>query len=51
MDRIISFSIPPTDTASKEEVQKLKDHCAKTGTNFSFLILRAIRMLNKELKL
>ena len=51
MDRIILFFIPSIDIQSKEEVQKFKDHCVKIGTNFSFLILRAVRMLNKELKL
>lgn len=49
--RVISFSVPPGDTKSRQEVQKLKDYCSKTGTNFSFLVIKAIVQQNKELNL
>lgn len=51
MDRIVSFSIASTDTKNKDEVLKLKKYCKETGTNFSYLILKAITKLNKELDL
>lgn len=51
MDRVISFSIPPTDIKSKEEIDKLKKHCKKNGINFSHLVVKAIIQLNKDLKL
>ncbi len=50
MDRVISFSVSPTDTKGRKEVKKLKDHCKKTGISFSYLILKAITNLNKEIK-
>ena len=51
MDRVISFSVAPTDTKSKKEIKKLKTYCKKTGISFSYLVLKAIANLNKELKL
>jgi len=50
-NKIISFSIPPADRESHDNVAKLKKHCKKTGMNFSFLMLKAIKQLNKDLKL
>lgn len=51
MERIQSFSIQPGDKKAYEEIQKLKDYSKKTGISFSFLILKAIVLLNKDLKL
>lgn len=50
-NKIISFSILPSDTNGLKQVDKLKKHSKKTGTSFSFLVLKAISNLNKEMKL
>lgn len=51
MSRIISFSVTPTDKEAKEEVRKLKLYCDKSGIKFSYMMIKAIRKLNKELNL
>lgn len=51
MDNIVSFSMKPSDTEARKQVNKLKKHCEKTGISFSYLVLTAIKNLNKELKL
>lgn len=51
MDRVISFSVAPSDKEGIAQVSKLKQHCKKTGISFSFLVLKAITNINKELKL
>lgn len=52
MDRIIvTFSILPADAKGKKEVEKLKKYSKKTGISFSFLMLKALTELNKELNL
>lgn len=51
MDRVISFSVAPTDKKGALQIKKLKEHSKKTGISFSFLVLRAITNLNKELNL
>lgn len=49
-DRIQSFSIRPTDTPALVELQNLRDYAKTTGICFSFLVIKAITMLNKELQ-
>ncbi len=51
MDRVVSFSVQPTDRQAKENIKKLKSYCDKTGVSFSFLMLKAIAQLNKDLGL
>lgn len=51
IDRVVSFSIPPADLEARSQVKKLKDHCDKTGMNFSHLVIKAIKALNVELGL
>jgi hypothetical protein len=51
MDRVVSFSIKPTDKVGQDNVRILKDYAEDTGISFSFLILAAITKKNEELKL
>lgn len=51
MDRIQSFSLQPGDKNAYEQLSKLKQHSKKTGISFSYLVIKAITLLNKELKL
>lgn len=50
-DRVVSFSVKPSDSEGWNEVAKLKAHCARTGISFSYFMLQATKKLNKELKL
>jgi hypothetical protein len=50
-DRVISFSIKPTNSEALLELSKLKSHAQKTGVSFSFFMLRGIKLINKELNL
>jgi len=50
-NRIISFSVQPTDIEAGKEIKKLKEYCKKKGITFSFMIIKAIVKLNKDLKL
>lgn len=50
-DRVISFSIKPTDTLGAEDVRLLREHAKETGVSFSYLILAAINKKNEELQL
>lgn len=50
-NRITSFSVPPDDLEAVLEVEKLKAYCKKTGINFSHLMIKAIKQINKDLKL
>jgi len=50
-DRVVSFSIKPTDIDAIAELNKLKAHSKKTGISFSFFMIRALNKMNKELKL
>lgn len=49
--KVFSFSVKPENKDALAEVSKLKEHAEKTGTNFSFFIIQAIKRLNQELKL
>lgn len=49
--KVFSFSVKPEDKNAIAEVSILKAHAEKTGTNFSFYIIQAIKRLNQELKL
>ena len=49
--RVVSFSVKPYDKEALEELAKLQAHSEKTGISFSFFMIRAIKKLNKELKL
>jgi hypothetical protein len=50
-DRVVSFSIKPTDKTGLEDLRKLKQHSKETGISFSYLIISAISRKNEELKL
>ena len=50
-NRVTSFSIKPTDKEALEELHKLVTHSESTGISLSFLIIQAIKKLNKELDL
>lgn len=50
-DRVISFSVQPTDIEAGKEVKKLKEYCKKKGISFSFMVIKAIVKLNKDLKI
>ena len=49
--RVSSFSVKPTDKEGLAELDKLVAYSNKTGISFSFLIIQAIKKINKELKL
>ena len=49
--RVVSFSIAPSDKKALAQITKLKAHAKKTGISFSFLMLRATVLINKELGL
>ncbi len=49
--RVQSFSIPDSDHKGHENVTKIKEHCKKTGKNFSFIVLKGIEHQIKELDL
>lgn len=49
--RIKSFSVAPYDDDGELELSKLEEYSKRTGITFSYLILKAITNLNKELKL
>lgn len=51
MSNVVSFSIKPSDKDGRKQVDKLQKHCDKTGISFSYLVLKAIKNLNKEMKL
>lgn len=51
IDRVVSFSLKPTDKRERAAVAKLKAHCDKTGTSFSFLMGQAALAKAKELGL
>ena len=48
-DRVQSFSVKPEDFDALEELRKLREYSKKTGRSFSFLVIQAIKMYNKEL--
>lgn len=50
-DRVVSFSIKPTDTEGIADVKLLKEYAKEKGISFSYLILDAVDQKNKELKL
>lgn len=51
MNRIISFSVPPSETNHIRDVIVLKQFCADTGLTFSHQVLLAIAKHVKELGL
>lgn len=40
--RNFSFSVTPSDTKGTKLVQKLKADCEKSGTSFSYVVLKAL---------
>lgn len=50
-DRIQSFSIRPTDTRALSELNTLREYAKVKGIGFSFLIIKAITLLNRELRI
>ena len=50
-DRIISFSVKPTDLEGTEEIKMLKDYSKTSGIKFSYLVIEAIKAKNVELNL
>lgn len=51
IDRVVTFSVPPTETKKLEQIKKLKAHSKRTGISFSHLVIEAIIAKNKELQL
>lgn len=51
MDRNVSFSVKPDDKVTLEQITKIKAYCNSTGTNFSYLMCKAVTLVFKELKL
>jgi len=49
-DRIQSFSIRPTDTHALSELAILREYSKIKGICFSFLVIKAITLLNRELR-
>jgi len=50
MITVVTFSVKPEDKQSQIEVKSLKSYSKKTGISFSYLMLRAVKLLNEELK-
>jgi hypothetical protein len=51
MQRVVSFSVPPTETNHLRNVKILKKFCSDTGSNFSHQVLLAISKHVKEMGL
>lgn len=49
-NRIFSFSVVKTNLNGILEIEKLKNYSYKTGISFSYLIIKAITLLNEELE-
>ena len=50
IDRVSSFSVPPTDVEGLKLVKELKAYCEKTGMSFSFLCLEGLGKVKNRLK-
>jgi hypothetical protein len=50
-DRVISFSIKPTDTKGMEDIRLLKEYSKEKGVSFSYLILEALDKKAEDLNL
>ncbi len=48
-DRVTSFSYKPHDKDSLDSIAKLRKYGKERGISFSFLVLKAIKNLTKEL--
>lgn len=51
MDRVVSFSVPPSETNHLRNVKLLKKFCSDTGMSFSRQVLLAIEKHIKEMGL
>lgn len=52
MDRTISFSVKPDNLEVLAQIKAIKSHCKSTGTNFSYLMCKAVtHVFKEELKL
>lgn len=51
MDRNVSFSVKPDNAEVLTQITKIKAYCKATGTNFSYIMCRAVTLVIKELKL
>ena len=51
LQKIFSFSLRQDDTGGLETVKKVKEICKKSGTSFSFVIVKALKewLANKEI--
>ena len=49
MNYIGSFSVPPTEPDNIKQVEKLREHCKKTGTSFSHVVVQGILLMNERL--
>lgn len=49
--RVVSFSIPDGDREAHDAAKRIKKHCKDTGANFSYLMVKKLRELEKELGL
>lgn len=48
-DRVVSFSYKPYDKIAYTSIEELKAYGKQRGISFSFLVLKSIRLLLKEL--
>lgn len=48
--RVISFSCKKSDLPSTLAVENLKKYCKSSGLSFSFMVLKAIKQLNKKIE-
>ena len=48
-DRVLSFSYKPSDKKSIANIKIIRDYCRLKGITFSFLMLKAIDDLTKQL--
>lgn len=48
-DRVISFSVKPTDTEALLYIANIKQHSKKTGISFSYFMLKALKQINQDI--
>lgn len=51
MDRHVNFSVKPDNQEVLDMIKDLKTHCRQTGTNFSYIMCKAVALVHKEMKL
>lgn len=48
-DRVVSFSVPPSDPEAAKLIKEIKEHCKKTGRSFSYLMVNAAKAVHAEI--